>query len=816
MADPQASPISQLLVSLGLTREDLNKRSDQMRQFLTAEGAGPLRVFGQENTTRPSSPIDIRSRSLSSVPLQPLARSTPLARSSSVVDASVPSTPTPSGTLQRRQTLDTMESVIERQSQTKKGRHGGKDTPSSSRASMARQSPAPRSSASTLNSDHISAVKGDDESFFEPAASSEKESVPASLTNQQSKYYREHTATQVDTPGKPVEPEAEPDSPVKPQTTATPMAAPQPPVRLYAYPQYTIPYYPVPIPKASSSNVPVTPQHNRVAKLVTDASPLPPSSPPAAASSPQSSPVAVNLVSSPGPMGPAPKMEDHNRLPYTLPPGPYTPTKPECSYAAILGQAILSSPQHRLTLQEIYDWITIVFPFFKRGETTWMNSIRHVLSTTICFRKVTRDRAQGRTQWAIWDEDLECFKNGGFKKQYCQDMNKAAKAKPGKRARKDSGDEAVVDVRKTKKVKKGGEAAVKITLPPAKPPQASTPVLVNEESSEPPVPSSASSPSLLSSLPELIPNESSSSSPPPSSDMDLDAHSTFSNEPFQLEAAVSITGIDDNDQDSGDEQTMFGSKLNPVQSWDASPSSKPTGGLKKGIQLKFTASEPSEDSDEDVVSSDSSDEDYQPLAKKGTVKKQKTTRGRFTQSFTLPPSPTPVRRGPKVIKGKDTGQKKGKARRLSSPPAFLQQVPCIRQLSHRGLHMSPSPSLAHYKSHLDPPPPLRQDDDADEIDPMRTPSRKRPYSNSLMGTPRKLVFPGSADSPFRTPGGILSPFRLGGLYDPQESSLLDDELHRMGEQGGSPAGLFGGRGSLLYDSPNNFGGSPSRHNNHWW
>jgi DNA ligase-4 len=152
-------------------------------------------------------------------------------------------------------------------------------------------------------------------------------------------------------------------------------------------------------------------------------SPLPPSSPP-----PVSSPIStphrphVNLVSSPGPMGPPLDEHEYDQLPFTLPPGPYSPSKPNASYAALVGQAILSSPERRLTLQEIYDWITIVHPYFKRGEQTWMNSIRHVLSTTVCFRKVTRDRTLGRTQWAIWDEDLECFQGGGFRKQLCRDF----------------------------------------------------------------------------------------------------------------------------------------------------------------------------------------------------------------------------------------------------------------------------------------------------------------------------------------------------------------------------------------------------------
>lgn len=130
----------------------------------------------------------------------------------------------------------------------------------------------------------------------------------------------------------------------------------------------------------------------------------------------------INLVSSPGPMGPLPSESDYDELPYTLPPGPYTSRKPDVSYAALVGRAILSSPKHALTLQEIYDYITIVHSYFKRGEPTWMNSIRHVLSTTVVFRKIVRERREGRTLWGIWDEDLGCFDNGGFDKTKCREF----------------------------------------------------------------------------------------------------------------------------------------------------------------------------------------------------------------------------------------------------------------------------------------------------------------------------------------------------------------------------------------------------------
>ena len=176
-------------------------------------------------------------------------------------------------------------------------------------------------------------------------------------------------------------------------------------------------YSPRPTFQAASSRPPVTPRRSYY-----KSAPLPSSSP--VMSSPSSSPVRpiVNIVSSPGPMGPEPTEDDYEDLPFKLPPGPYSHSKPDLPYAALIGQAILASPEHRLTLQEIYDFITIVYPHFKRNEQTWMNSIRHVLSTTIVFRKVQRDRAAGRTLWAIFDQDLDCFVGGGFRKEFCADM----------------------------------------------------------------------------------------------------------------------------------------------------------------------------------------------------------------------------------------------------------------------------------------------------------------------------------------------------------------------------------------------------------
>jgi hypothetical protein len=148
--------------------------------------------------------------------------------------------------------------------------------------------------------------------------------------------------------------------------------------------------------------------------------------------------------------------------------------------------------------------------------------------------------------------------------------------------------------------------------------------------------------------------------------------------------------------------------------------------------------------------------------------------------------------------------------------------------------MSPSASLAHYKSNLDPPPVLYQagahkllstypniqyeGDALDEL--LRTPRRSTsgskdpasagPSSSAIpmLGppvTPKRGLF----DSPFRSglSGGLgMSPFRTPrsrDIYDPHDPrTLLDEELSRpMLGVGDSPMGIFGKRSALLYDSP---------------
>jgi len=175
----------------------------------------------------------------------------------------------------------------------------------------------------------------------------------------------------------------------------------------------------------------------------------------------------------------------------------------------------------------------------------------------------------------------------------------------------------------------------------------------------------------------------------------------------------------------------------------------------------------------------------------------------------IPMSPTPNRR----TKRKKSDNVKGPCTPPpvsavpSTPPrnGNRHKISSVRTpLSHKGLHMSPTASLAHYKSNLDPPPLYNGGDD-EIVDPMRTP-RKRVSNADTSNIYEPPVTPKKDDSPFRTSSGLgASPFRTPSsrnIIDPHDPrTVLDDELNRIGNSY-SPAGLFGkGRGSLLYDSP---------------
>lgn len=100
--------------------------------------------------------------------------------------------------------------------------------------------------------------------------------------------------------------------------------------------------------------------------------------------------------------------------PYEMQPVEDDGTKPPYSYATLIGMSILRAPSRRLTLAQIYKWISDTFKYYKNSDQGWQNSIRHNLSLNKAFIKQERpkdDPGKGN-YWAI---------EPGMEKQFLKD-----------------------------------------------------------------------------------------------------------------------------------------------------------------------------------------------------------------------------------------------------------------------------------------------------------------------------------------------------------------------------------------------------------
>ncbi|EEP82675.1 forkhead box protein C2 [Uncinocarpus reesii 1704] len=83
--------------------------------------------------------------------------------------------------------------------------------------------------------------------------------------------------------------------------------------------------------------------------------------------------------------------------------------KPPYSYATLIGQAIFSSKEEKMSLSNIYKFIMEKYAFYRHINSGWQNSIRHNLSLNKAFQKVPRrtDEPGKGMKWQIVPEYRE-------------------------------------------------------------------------------------------------------------------------------------------------------------------------------------------------------------------------------------------------------------------------------------------------------------------------------------------------------------------------------------------------------------------------
>ncbi|XP_069824245.1 forkhead box protein A4-A-like [Dendropsophus ebraccatus] len=126
-------------------------------------------------------------------------------------------------------------------------------------------------------------------------------------------------------------------------------------------------------------------------------------------------PMAAPASSSAYPLGYCQSETEFQRDPRTYRRN-YSHAKPPYSYISLITMAIQQSPNKMMTLNEIYQWIIDLFPYYRQNQQRWQNSIRHSLSFNDCFVKVPRspEKPGKGSYWTLHPESGNMFENGCY------------------------------------------------------------------------------------------------------------------------------------------------------------------------------------------------------------------------------------------------------------------------------------------------------------------------------------------------------------------------------------------------------------------
>ncbi|XP_018515784.1 forkhead box protein N2 [Lates calcarifer] len=104
------------------------------------------------------------------------------------------------------------------------------------------------------------------------------------------------------------------------------------------------------------------------------------------------------------PLQPLPKMTPLPQLEFSTPSQPLPPasSKPPYSFSSLIFMAIEDSPDKRLPVKDIYEWIVNNFPYYRTASGGWRNSVRHNLSLSKSFCRIQRDKSQSVGKGSLW------------------------------------------------------------------------------------------------------------------------------------------------------------------------------------------------------------------------------------------------------------------------------------------------------------------------------------------------------------------------------------------------------------------------------